>query len=120
MDTIDENTIRAIRFERPDHIPMIFWINPACWHHDGREVLLELMGDHCMLFPEFKGEDEPEPELAPFERAAAPYTDGVGQDGRKWVGRWRTIPPGHSKNRTTADRCKIQATKYRCLRTGVA
>ncbi|MHC4168427.1 MAG: uroporphyrinogen decarboxylase family protein [Planctomycetota bacterium] len=78
MDTIDENTIRAIRFERPDYIPMIFWINPACWHHDGREVLLELMGDHCMLFPDCKGEDEPEPELAPFERAGAPYTDAWG------------------------------------------
>ena len=78
MDTIDRNTVRAIRFERPDYIPMIFWINPACWHHYGRAVLLELMGDHRMLFPEFKGETEPEPKLAPFERAGAPYTDAWG------------------------------------------
>jgi len=78
MDTIDRNTIRAIKFERPDYIPMIFWINPACWHHYGREALLELMGSHRMLFPDFKDDDEPEPELAPFERAAAPYTDAWG------------------------------------------
>ncbi len=78
MDTIDDNTIRAIRFERPDHIPVTFWINPACWHHYRREVLLELMGSHRLLFPAFKGEDEPEPELAPFERAGTPYTDAWG------------------------------------------
>ncbi len=28
-----ENTLRAIRFERPDYIPMNFSINGACWHH---------------------------------------------------------------------------------------
>jgi len=78
MDTIDANTIRAIRFERPDHIPMIFWINPACWHHYDRNALLELMGEHRLLFPNFKAKDEPEPELAPFERAGAPYTDAWG------------------------------------------
>ncbi len=78
MDTIDKNAIRAIRFERPDHIPMIFWINPACWHHYGREALLELMGNHRMLFPDFEGDSEPEPELAPFEQAATPYTDAWG------------------------------------------
>ena len=78
MDTIDHNTIRAIRLERSDYIPMIFWINPACWHHYGREVLLELMGSHRVLFPDFKGQGEPEPELTPVERAAAPYTDAWG------------------------------------------
>jgi len=78
MDTIDRNAIRAIRFERPDYIPMIFWINPACWHHYSREALLELMGDHRMLFGDFKAESEPEPELAPFERAGSPYTDAWG------------------------------------------
>lgn len=78
MDTIDRNTVRAIRFERPDYVPIVFWINPACWHHYPRELLLELMDCHRMLFPDFGGEDEPEPDLAPFERAAAPYTDAWG------------------------------------------
>jgi len=78
MDTIDDNTIRAIRFERPDYIPMIFWINPACRHHYRREVLLELMGEHRLLFPDFKGDRDQQSELAPFERAGAPYTDAWG------------------------------------------
>lgn len=78
MDTIDRNTVRAIRFERPDYVPIVFWINPACWHHYPREVLLELMDDHRMLFPGFNAEKESEPELAPFERAGAPYTDAWG------------------------------------------
>ncbi|MBM6920442.1 hypothetical protein H6A12_04640 [Phocea massiliensis] len=28
-----ENILRTIRFERPDHIPMIFAVNPACYEH---------------------------------------------------------------------------------------
>ena len=28
-----ENMLRTIRFERPDHIPMIFAVNPACYEH---------------------------------------------------------------------------------------
>ena len=78
MDTITQNTLRAIRFEWPDYIPVIFWINPACWHHYPRDVLLELMADHRILFPHFDAESDPEPELAPCERAGAPYTDAWG------------------------------------------
>ncbi|MHC4300082.1 MAG: uroporphyrinogen decarboxylase family protein [Planctomycetota bacterium] len=78
MDIVDQNTLRAIRFERPDHIPAVFWINPACWHHYPRDILLELMADHRMLFPDFNGKNEREPELAPVERADAPYTDAWG------------------------------------------
>ncbi|MBL7189298.1 MAG: hypothetical protein ISS70_23465 [Phycisphaerae bacterium] len=78
MDTITENTLRAIRFERPDYIPVVFWINPACWHHYPTDVLLELMADHNVLFPDFDAESKPQVELAPFERAGAPYTDAWG------------------------------------------
>ncbi|MHC4074168.1 MAG: uroporphyrinogen decarboxylase family protein [Planctomycetota bacterium] len=70
--------MRAIRFERPEHIPVVFWINPACWHHYRRDVLFELMADHRMLFPNFDAESKSEPELAPYERAGAPYTDAWG------------------------------------------
>ena len=28
-----ENYLRAVRFERPEWIPMVFYISPACWHH---------------------------------------------------------------------------------------
>ena len=78
MDTVNQNTMRAIRFERPDHIPVVFWINPACWHHYPRDVLLELMAGHRILFPDFDAESEQEPELAAWERADAPYTDAWG------------------------------------------
>jgi hypothetical protein len=66
---------------------MIFWINPACWHHYGRQALLELMDEHRMLFPDLKGDSEPVPELAPFERAATPYTDA-------WGCAWETTDDG--------------------------
>jgi uroporphyrinogen decarboxylase len=77
-DIITENTLRAIRFERPEHIPVIFWINPACWHHYPRDVLFELMAEHRLLFPDFTGKDVVMPELSPWERAGRPYTDSWG------------------------------------------
>ncbi|MBA7655316.1 hypothetical protein ES703_63220 [subsurface metagenome] len=85
-DTITENTLRAIRFERPQYIPVVFWINPACWHHYHKDVLLELMAEHRILFAEFKPpsawrinpEREPLPQIAPWERAGVPYTDAWG------------------------------------------
>jgi len=77
-DDITENTLRAIRFERPEHIPMIFWINPACWHHYPGELLLEIMAGHPLLFPDFNSQNVSVPELAPWEQAGRPYTDAWG------------------------------------------
>jgi uroporphyrinogen decarboxylase len=77
-DTITENTLRAIRFERPEHIPMIFWINPACWHHYPHQVLFELMAEHPLLFPDFTSQDNELPKPAPWELAGKPYTDSWG------------------------------------------
>jgi uroporphyrinogen decarboxylase len=77
-DAITENTLRAIRFESPEHIPMIFWINPACWHHYPSEVLFELMVNHPLLFPDFTSQDKVLPEPAPWERADTAYTDVWG------------------------------------------
>jgi uroporphyrinogen decarboxylase len=74
-DAITENTRRAIRFERPDYIPMVVWINPACWHHYPRDALRELMSRHPLLFP--RPDSEP-PALAPWERAGRPYVDAWG------------------------------------------
>ena len=99
-DTITENTLRAIRFERPEHIPVVFWVNPACWHHYPQDVLFELMAEHRILFPpsgvlrkesqglrtDFGPEYEP-PELAPWERAGQPYTDA-------WGCTWETTDDG--------------------------
>ena len=85
-DNITENTLRAIRFERPEHIPVIFWINPACRHHYPQDALFELMAEHRLLFPPSgvlrtdpdKIGDAVLPELAPWERAGKPYTDAWG------------------------------------------
>ena len=77
-DAITENTLRAIRFERPEHIPMTLWINPACWHHYPNEALFEIMAEHPLLFPDFTSQDNVLPEPAPWERAGKPYTDAWG------------------------------------------
>jgi uroporphyrinogen decarboxylase len=78
MDTVSGNTLRAIRFERPEHIPVVFWINPACRHHYPRSFLLELVDEHRILFGESGRESETVPELEPWERGGEPYTDSWG------------------------------------------
>ena len=49
-----DNLLRVVRFERPDYIPMVFHINPACWHRYPRQALLDLMATHPTLFPELE------------------------------------------------------------------
>ncbi|MHC4887831.1 MAG: uroporphyrinogen decarboxylase family protein [Planctomycetota bacterium] len=86
MDTVGQNTLKAIRFERPEYIPVVFWINPACWHHYRPEVLFDLMAEHPILFgfpqgripPEFNPKNKQLPEIALWERAGVPYTDAWG------------------------------------------
>ena len=56
--TIRDNILKAIRFERPDYIPMIFSINSACWHHYDQNALQDLMEAHPFLFPDFRREKE--------------------------------------------------------------
>ena len=48
-----DNHLRAIRFQKPDYIPMRFAINQACWHHYPKEALWDLMEEHKHLFPWF-------------------------------------------------------------------
>lgn len=74
-----DNYTKAIRFERPDYIPMSFHINHACWHHYPREALWELMEAHPFLFPRFKRRpDDWKPDYALCARKDAPYTDPMG------------------------------------------
>jgi uroporphyrinogen decarboxylase len=87
MDAVTENTLRAIRFDRPDYIPMVFWINPACWHHYEPEMLFELMGAHRLLFPDFDGGDKTIAEPAPWEQSERPFTDA-------WDCVWETMDDG--------------------------
>ncbi len=73
-----ENILRAVRFEKPERIPMTFHINAACWHHYPPAALMELMVVHPMLFPDFASSERIELEYDPTSRAGAPYTDGWG------------------------------------------
>jgi hypothetical protein len=73
-DAITENTLRAIRFERPQYVPIVFWINPACWHHYPPDALLELVSRHLLLFPD----PVSPPVLLPWECAGEPYIDSWG------------------------------------------
>lgn len=83
-----ENLLRAVRFERPEYIPMDFHINSACWHHYQQDALAEMMASHQLLFPGF--ERRPEkivPEYEPWERAGQPYVD-------PWGCLWETTDDG--------------------------
>ena len=83
-----DNFTKAARFERPDHIPMTFVINSACWHHYRKDDLWSLMEEHKLLFPRFK---RPSPDWMPTynlaSRADQPYTDVMGC-------RWETSDDG--------------------------
>ncbi len=75
-----ENILRAVRFERPDYIPMTFHINDACWSAYPQEELFRLMEAHPFLFPGFETPKNGsyEPQFAPNARKAEPYTDPFG------------------------------------------
>jgi len=83
-----ENTLRAVRFERPEHIPMIFHINPSCWHHYRQDALQDLMEAHPILFPDFRRSAAPiVPEYLPYARAGVDFID-------PWGCVWRTTDDG--------------------------
>ncbi len=73
-----ENLLRAVRFERPDAIPMIFHINPACWQHYPHDALQDLMAAHPYLFPDFTPVELVRPDLSPVQRKGQPYRDPWG------------------------------------------
>jgi len=74
-----ENYLRAVRFERPDHIPMTFAINAACWHAYPHEALFELQASHPLLFPDFsRPSGDFKPYIHPVARKGVPYTDDFG------------------------------------------
>lgn len=82
-----ENTLRAIRFERPDHIPMVFHINAACWQHYDHGALQDLMAAHPLLFPGHVRQEVVKPWFGVTERRDRPYTD-------YWGCTWETAEDG--------------------------
>ncbi|NLM77580.1 MAG: hypothetical protein GX173_05775 [Ruminococcaceae bacterium] len=74
-----ENIIRAIRFERPDYIPVNFSINDACWQAYEHDLLFELMETHPLLFPHFQRPSGPyAPRFGLVARRDEPYSDDFG------------------------------------------
>jgi len=73
-----ENMLRAIRFEQPDHIPMSFHVNAACWHHYDQSALQDLMEAHPFLFPSFKRQETVTPHYAPNQLKGKSYRDPWG------------------------------------------
>jgi len=87
MMTPGENLKRAIRFERPEWIPMEFHINGACWAHYPHDALQELLVTHPLLFPGYEPVDKVAPEFSPVQRKDYPYTD-------PWGCVWQTMEDG--------------------------
>lgn len=81
------NVLRAIRFERPERIPMVFHINPACWHHYDQAALQDLMEEHRLLFPGFTRVDTVTPTYGLDARKDQPYSD-------PWGCIWETLDNG--------------------------
>lgn len=79
MNERDLNYLKAVRFEKPDYIPMSFCINDSCWNHYPQERLLDLMEAHPFLFPDFKRPKLPyKPIYSNVAKKDAPYTDDFG------------------------------------------
>ncbi|WP_113676072.1 uroporphyrinogen decarboxylase family protein [Vallitalea guaymasensis] len=82
------NYQKAVRFERPDYIPMTFHINDSCWEHYPQEELFELMETHKFLFPDFKRpEGVYKPVFANCARKDKPFVDD-------WDCLWETSMDG--------------------------
>ncbi len=83
-----DNTLRAIRFEEPEYIPMTFHINDACWHHYDQGALKDLMEAHPLLFPDYERESgEIKPSYLLNARKDTSYTD-------PWGCKWLTSDDG--------------------------
>ena len=73
------NELRAMLFEKPDHIPMHFVLSPACWFAYPQDRLCDLMEAHPFLFPGFRRPKLPfTPELGPDSDPSTSFTDAMG------------------------------------------
>ncbi len=74
-----ENLLRAVRFDNPEYIPIIFHINKSCWQHYPPDALKELMASHPFLFPDFDNSSgRVELDYDILEEPNKPFTDGWG------------------------------------------
>jgi len=73
-----ENLRRAVRFEKPEWIPMTFHINSSCWQHYPQDALQDLIEAHTLLFPNYERKSKVVPVFTPVQKKDAPYTDPWG------------------------------------------
>lgn len=74
-----ENYLRAVRFEKPEYIPMQFYINESCWKHYPQEFLLEQIENHPLLFRDYSKPKLPyEPAYRNVAKKEQPYVDDFG------------------------------------------
>jgi hypothetical protein len=84
----DRNLLKAIRFEKPDYIPITFHVNDACYNAYPQEALFDLMEEHRFLFPDFvRPKGVFVPDYLPNARKDQPYTDDFGCV-------WQTVASG--------------------------
>ncbi len=82
------NTLKAVKRENHDHIPLAFSVTPACWNYYPQDDLQNLIAAHPILFPGFRKKTEKiTPSFAPWRRAGEPYTDS-------WGCVWKTAEDG--------------------------
>ncbi len=83
-----ENLLRALRFDHPDRVPVVFHVNDSCWEHYNREELYGLMVRHAALFPDLEPYEETAfPEYPEYARADQAFVD-------PWGCRWETSMNG--------------------------
>jgi len=92
--TSGENLRKAVRFEKPDWIPVTFHINPACWQYYPQDALQELMVKHPFLFPGYEPKNKVVPYFSPVQRKDHPYKD-------PWGCVWTTTDDGITGSVTT-------------------
>jgi len=74
-----ENYLRALRFEKPEYIPMNYVINTSCWEQYPQDELFALIERHPLLFPGFRAPKLPfKPNYAPITRKDQPFRDDFG------------------------------------------
>jgi len=76
-----DTLIKAVCFDYPSAVPVIYHINPSCWDCYPREELSSLVESHPLLFPQglpdFVQRGGPV-EYAPWSRAGSPWKDPWG------------------------------------------
>ncbi|HBG26471.1 MAG: hypothetical protein A2Y10_06165 [Planctomycetes bacterium GWF2_41_51] len=70
------NILKAIHFDCPDYIPMMFIINEASWYYYPEDFLYRMMDEHRFLFPSMNREMYI--KRSTCEEPGKPFTDGWG------------------------------------------